>query len=322
MSNGLIRHLPIGVRLVKLPDSRSAKIRNQGVIVSHVKPSLAKMCLAEFVGTYLLILLGCGAVHAAVLTGAQSGLWQVAIVWGIAIMLAVYTVGAISGAHINPAITLAFAVWGGFSWRSVFPYVIAQIGGAFVAAATLFVLFNPYLKAREQEKQVVRGEPGSEITAMCYGEYFPSPGPLSNSPGPYSLDSHERLNSFVSEPTAFLAELLGTLILAMVVFAVTDDRNSAAPPAGLAPVFIGLTVAALISVIAPLTQACFNPARDFGPRLFAFFAGWGPIALPGPRRAGFLTVYIVAPILGAIIGGGLYCRVLRSVPAKSGPDDN
>ena len=253
------------------------------------------MCLAEFVGTYLLVLLGCGAVHAAVLTGAQSGLWQVAIVWGIAIMLAVYTVGAISGAHINPAITLAFAVWGGFSWRSVVPYVIAQLGGAFVAAATLFVLFNPYLKAREQEKQVVRGAPGSEITAMCYGEYFPSPGPLSNSPGPYSIDSHERLNSFVSEPSAFLAEFLGTLILAMVVFAVTDARNPAAPPAGLAPVFIGLTVAALISVIAPLTQACFNPARDFGPRLFAFFAGWGAIALPGPRGASFLTVYIIAP---------------------------
>jgi glycerol uptake facilitator protein len=280
--------------------------------VSHHKPSVGKMCLAEFVGTYLLVLLGCGAVHAAVLTGAQSGLWQVAIIWGIAIMLAVYTVGAISGAHINPAITLAFAVWGGFSWRSVVPYVIAQLGGAFVAAATLFVLFNPYLKAREQEKQVVRGAPGSEITAMCYGEYFPSPGPLSNSPGPYSVDTHERLNTFVSEPSAFVAEFLGTLILAMVVFAVTDERNAAAPPAGMAPVFIGLTVAALISVVAPLTQACFNPARDFGPRLFAFFAGWGPIALPGPRGASFLTVYIIAPILGAIAGAGLYCRVLKS----------
>ena len=289
--------------------------------MSHGKPSLAKMCLAEFVGTYLLVLLGCGAVHAAVLTGAQSGLWQVAIIWGIAIMLAVYTVGAISGAHINPAITLAFAVWGGFSWRSVLPYVIAQLGGAFVAAATLFVLFNPYLKAREQEKQVVRGAPGSEITAMCYGEYFPSPGPLSNSPGPYSFDSHERLNSFVSEPTAFLAEVLGTLILAMVVFAVTDVRNAAGPPAGLAPVFIGLTVAALISVIAPLTQACFNPARDFGPRLFAFFAGWGPIALPGPRGAGFLTVYIIAPIVGAVIGGGLYCRVLKHASTMSDVND-
>jgi glycerol uptake facilitator protein len=280
--------------------------------VNREQPSLVKKCRAEFLGTYLLILLGCGAVHASVLTGAQIGVWQVAIVWGIAIMLAVYTFGAVSGAHINPAITMAFAVWGRFPGRSVLPYVLAQLGGAFLAAATLFVLFNPYLKARELEKHIVRGAPGSEITAMCYGEYFPSPGPLSNAEGPYSVDAHERLNTLVPEPAAFLAELLGTLVLAMVVFAVTDDRNPDAPPRGLAPVFIGLTVAALISVIAPLTQACFNPARDLGPRLFAFLAGWGPIALPGPRGAGFLTVYIIAPSLGAILGSGLYLHVIRT----------
>jgi glycerol uptake facilitator protein len=280
--------------------------------VTHEQPSLGKQCLAEFLGTFLLILLGCGAVHASVLTGAQSGLWQVAIVWGIAIMLAAYTVGSVSGAHINPAITLAFAVWGRFPRRSVLPYILSQLIGAFLAAATLFVLFNPYLKAREQEKHVVRGSPGSEITAMCYGEYFPSPGPLSNAEGPYSIDAHERLNVLVSEPTAFFAELLGTLVLAMVVYAVSDEHNSGAPPARLAPVFIGLTVSGLISVIAPLTQACFNPARDFGPRLFAFLAGWGSIALPGTRGTGFLTVYIIAPILGAIIGSGLYIHVLRT----------
>jgi glycerol uptake facilitator protein len=287
--------------------------------MNHDPPSLLKKCLAEFLGTYLLILFGCGAVHASVLTGAQSGLWQVAIVWGVAIMLAIYTVGAVSGAHINPAITVAFAVWGRFPKTSVVPYVLSQLTGAFLAAATLFVLFNPYLKTREEEKHVVRGSPGSEITAMCYGEYFPSPGPLSNAEGPYSVDAHQRLNTLVSEPTAFLAEFLGTLVLALVVFAVTDDRNSAAPPPALAPVFIGLTVAALISVIAPLTQACFNPARDFGPRLFAFLAGWGSVALPGTRGAGFLTVYILAPILGAITGSGLYTRVLRSLdPASVG----
>ena len=275
------------------------------------------MCVAEFVGTYLLIFLGCGVVHASVLTGAQSGLWQVAIIWGVAIMIAIYTIGAISGAHINPAITLALAAWGRFPWRSVGPYVVAQTAGAFVAAATLYVLFHPYLKMREDEKHVVRGSAGSEITAMCYGEYFPSPGPLSNSEGPYSVDAHQRLNQLVSEPAACLAEFLGTLVLALVVFAVTDDRNPSAPPNGLGAVFIGLAVAALISLIAPLTQACFNPARDFGPRMFAFLAGWGPIALPGPRGAGFLTVYILSPIAGAIVGAGLYLRMLRAdVPAS------
>jgi glycerol uptake facilitator protein len=301
--------------LDKLTASPSHKT-TRSTTVSDETPSSGKKCLAECVGTYLLVLLGCGVVHASVLTGAQSGLWQVAVVWGIAIMLAIYTVGAVSGAHINPAMTLAFAVWGRFRWRSVAPYILAQLAGAFLAAATLFVIFNPYLTARERERQVVRGQPGSEVTAMCYGGYFPSPGPLSNASGPYSLDAHERLNAMVSEPVAFVAELLGTLVLAMVVFAVTDDRNRDAAASRLAPVFIGLTVSALISVIAPLTQACFNPARDFGPRLFALFAGWGAIALPGPRGTGFLTVYILAPILGAVIGAGLYTRVLRQSTSK------
>jgi glycerol uptake facilitator protein len=122
--------------------------------------------------------------------------------------------------------------------------------------------------------------------------------------------------------TAFAAEFIGTLLLALAVFALTDPDNRAAPPGYLAPVFIGLTVAILISVIAPLTQACFNPARDFGPRLFTALAGWGSAALPGPNGIHFLTVYIIAPIAGAAAGGGLYQRVLRpalTTPPTEGP---
>jgi glycerol uptake facilitator protein len=103
--------------------------------------------------------------------------------------------------------------------------------------------------------------------------------------------------------------VIGTAILALVIFAVTDSKNNSEGVKAMAPVLIGLTVAILISVIAPLTQACFNPARDFGPRLFAWIAGWGSVAIPGPNGIGFLTVYIVAPIVGAIIGGGVYQKI-------------
>ncbi len=267
--------------------------------------SLTARCLAEVLGTFILVFFGCGAVHAAVLRDAHVGLWQVAIVWGVAIMLAVYVVGGISGAHINPAITVALAAWGRFSWADVLPYVLGQLLGAFLGAAALFALYQPFLAEKEKEKHVIRGGPGSEITAMCYGEYFPNPA------GPYRTKDPDEVKTLVSEPVACLAEVLGTLILALVVFAVTDERNVAAPTGRLAAVFIGLAVAVLISVIAPLTQACFNPARDFGPRLFAFCAGWGKIALPGPRPTGFLTVYILSPIVGAVAGGGLYVRLLR-----------
>jgi glycerol uptake facilitator protein len=279
--------------------------------MTRTTPSLAARCCGEIVGTFLLVFFGCGAVHAAVLTGAQSGLWQVAIVWGVAIMLAAFTVGAVSGAHINPAITLALAVWGRFPWRPVAPYIVSQLIGAMFAAGLLCYVFQTQLTAKEAEKEVVRGQPGSVVTAMCYGEYYPSPAPLAGKPGgirPGQLDSHWGM---VDHSPAFIIEFVGTLILALVVFAVSDERNAGAPLARLGPVAVGLTVAALISVIAPLTQACFNPARDFGPRLVAYLAGWGEVALPGPNGSGFFTVYILAPVLGAVAGGGLYARLIQ-----------
>ncbi len=284
-------------------------------------PSLATCCFAEFLGTFLLIFFGCGSVHTAVLLGAQSGVWQVAIVWGIAVMISIFSLGGISGAHINPAMTIALATHGRFAWGRVVPYVVSQTAGAFVAASFLFLQFGSYLEAKELEKGIRRGEPGSEITACCYGEYYPNPG---NPPLPSSGSRNEGSREApVSEFSAFLAEVLGTLVLALVVFAITDPRNDASPPSRMAPVFIGLTVAILISVFGPLTQACFNPARDFGPRLFAFFAGWGNIAIPGPNGRGFFTVYILAPILGAIAGGALFDIVLRpsltGVATEKGP---
>jgi glycerol uptake facilitator protein len=275
-------------------------------------PSLASASFAELVGTFILVFFGCGSVHAAVLSGAQSGVWQVAIVWGVAVMLAVYCVGGVSGAHLNPAITLALAAWGSFAKSRVLPYLVAQLAGAFLAAAALYAIWQPALAAKEQSLGLVRGQPGSELTASCYGEYYPNPGgELAKSAGTLSL---------VTEPIAFFAEVLGTAILALVVLATTDERNRGRPPAGLAPVFIGLTVAALISIIGPLTQACLNPARDWGPRLFAYLAGWGDVAIPGPNGRGVVTVYIIAPIVGAQLGAALYRLWLGRVSSSTPPE--
>ena len=283
-------------------------------------PSLFARSGAEALGTFLLVFFGCGSVHVAVLTGDLVGLGQVGLVWGVAIMLAIFCVGGISGAHINPAMTIAFACWGRFAWSDVPAYIGGQLVGAIFAAATLFVLFMPLLEQKEKLHGVKRGEPRSVITAMCYGEYFPNPA-LENR-GPVGIGQKGAPDLLVLEPVAFFAEVLGTLILAMMVFALIDERNQASPAARLAPVFIGLTVTILIMVIAPLTQACFNPARDFGPRLVAYAVGWGEIAIPGPNGTGFFTVYIIAPIVGAVAGGGLYTHVLRPcLPAPSGAAD-
>lgn len=276
--------------------------------MNHGPPSLARECAAEVLGTFFLVFFGTGVVFVAVLTPAISGLFQVAIVWGLAIALAIYAVSAISGAHINPAITIAAAVLRGFPVRKIGPYVGSQLAGAFLASALLYGLFSGVLAGYEAEKQIVRNQPGSgELTAMIFGEYFPNPGVFGTSPTAHAKVSHLQ---------AMVAETVGTALLAFFVFALTDPRNRNRPQGTLFALFIGLTVSILIAVIAPLTQAGFNPARDFGPRLFAYFNGWGRVAIPGPR-GGFFTVYILSPIVGAVLGGLVYDRVIRRPTASS-----
>lgn len=279
-------------------------------------PTLSRRCIAEVLGTFILVFFGCGAVHAAVLVGAHSGLFQVAIIWGIAVMIACYLFGGVSGAHLNPAVTAALAAWGRFPVRESIPYIVSQFAGAYLAAAALFVMFEPFISTKEIAKGLERGRPGSELTAMCYGEFFPNPGGFAAEDGPLDLEAFAKAQSAYPLWRAVFAEVLGTALLGLVVFGLTDPRNPAVPDR-LAPVFIGLTVAALISVIAPLTQSCFNPARDLGPRLFAAMAGWGEIAWPLGSEMRFLWVYLAAPIAGAILGGGVYTlRVGRDFPAE------
>jgi glycerol uptake facilitator protein len=268
---------------------------------------LARALWAEAIGTYLLVLFGTGSVAAAVLTGAQVGLWQVAVVWGFGVTLAIYVSAGISGAHLNPAVTLAFALLRGFPWRRVPPYAAAQLAGAVAAGATVAACFWPFVERFEAEKRLTRGAPGSELSAMVFGEYFPNPAM-------FGTDAAAR--ALVSPGAATLIEAFGTAVLVAVIFALTDPGNRAAPAANLAPFFIGFTVAVLISLFAPLTQAGWNPARDFGPRLVAFALGWGEVAIPGPGW-GFLA-YIVGPLVGGPLGGWLH-TVTLGTPAAAPP---
>ena len=238
---------------------------------------------------------GCGSVAAAVLTGAQVGIFQVAIVWGLGIATAIYLTGGLSGAHLNPAVTCALVTGGSFSMHKVLPYVFAQFAGAFTAAAVLHVVFAGSLNAYEAAHGIVRGAPGSEATAMIFGEFFPNPAGR-----PLTAAAH----LLVSPGTAFFAEALGTAILVLVILGVTDERNSARPRE-LTAATIGLTVTMLISLLAPLTQAGFNPARDLGPRLWSVLAGWGTIPFT-VNGWGWLGIYVLAPLAGGQAGAILY----------------
>jgi glycerol uptake facilitator protein len=217
----------------------------------------------------------------------------------VGVSLGIYASASLSGAHLNPAITLASAIYEGFSWLRVIPYAIAQTAGAATASLVLYAMFSEAIVEFERRRGLLRGGPGSELSAMVFGEYFPNPSIFGTA---------EEAWRVVGPFSAFLAELVGTAMLAFLICILTRDRNTARPSAGTTPLFIGLAVAAIISVIAPLTQAGLNPARDFGPRLVSYFLGWGEIAIPGPR-GGWLTVYVVGPFCGAVIGWGV-CRAI------------
>ena len=249
----------------------------------------------ELVGTFLLVFFGCGSVCAAVTTGAQVGVFQIAIVWGLGIATAIYLTGSLSGAHLNPAVTVSLAVWGDFKKSRVLPYIAVQMLGAFAAAAVLYFIFGDAILAYEAQHEIVRGGPGSEATAMVFGEFFPNPG------GRPLTAAHREMMSHVR---AFGAEVIGTAVLLLVIFCVSDQRNKTRPQI-LTAATIGLTVTLLISLLGPLTMACFNPARDFGPRLFSALAGWKSVPFTA-NGIGWLTVYLVAPILGGLLGGAVY----------------
>ncbi len=260
----------------------------------------------EFMGTFILVFFGVGAVNAAVVTGAQVGLWQVAAVWAIGVGLGIYASASLSGAHINPAITLVVALYDRFPLPRVVPYWIAQVAGAALASLVLYAMFSEAIIEFERQRGLLRGGPGSELSAMVFGEYFPNPAVYGTA---------EEAWRVVSLKSAMIAEIVGTAMLAFIVGAVTSDQNPARPSPAMVALVIGLGVAAIISVVAPLTQAALNPARDFGPRLVSFFLGWGDIAIPGPR-GGWLTVYVIGPMIGAVIGGGL----VRLLMAQIKPD--
>jgi glycerol uptake facilitator protein len=269
--------------------------------IEIAKTPVPKWAIGEFFGTLLLVFFGCGSVCAAVSTGAQVGVFQVAIVWGLGIATAIYLTGSLSSAHLNPAVTIASAAWSRFPLRLVVPYIAVQMLGAFTAAALLYAIFGGAIAAYETKHGIVRGADGSEASAMVFGEFFPNPGgkPLT-----------DEARATMTPGRAFAAEVVGTAILLLVIFCVTDERNATRPQA-LTAATIGLTITLLISLLGPLTMACLNPARDLAPRIFSSLAGWHSVPFTA-NGIGWLSVYIVAPIVGGLLGGAIYRLLFRT----------
>lgn len=247
---------------------------------------------AEFLGTLVLIAFGNGVVAMVQLFGhglpgeiVNGGFTNITIAWGLAVTMGIYIAGRISGAHLNPAVTLAMAVFRGFSWMKVLPYFIAQTAGAFVAAALVFWNYHPaFLKV----------DPGLDHTAGIFTTFPAFPELLS---------------------AGFLDQTIGTALLLLLIFAIVDDRNQ--PGGALQPLLIGLVVVVIGMSFGGMHGYAINPARDFGPRLWTVVAGFRNNGLTDGVRVWWVPV--VAPLLGGVIGAGIWDFGIRRLLVRLSP---
>src|SRR5437588_2312812 len=263
-----------------------------GASSMNTKPTLVAELVAEFLGTFVLILFGSGVVAMVVLFPSSNpgelvhgGYTNITLGWGLAVTMGIYIAGKISGGHLNPAVTLTLAVFRGFPWRKVLPYCIAQTAGAFAAAA---LVYRNYLPAFKQV------DPQLEKTAGVFTT-FPA---------------------FPALPQAgFLDQVIGTALLLLLILAITDEFNSP-PGANLSPVMIGLVVVAIGMSFGGMHGYPINPARDLGPRLFTALAGFRNNGLTDGAKIWWVPV--VAPLLGGLAGAALYdLGIRRFLPGES-----
>lgn len=246
-------------------------------------------CIAEFLGTGLLIFFGTGCVAALKVSGASFGQWEISIIWGLGVAMASYLTAGVSGAHLNPAVTVALWLFASFDGRKVVPFIIAQTVGAFCAAALVFGLYHNLFLSIEQTQHIVRGTVESLSLAGVFSTY----------PNPHI--------TFVQ---AFVIEAVITAILMAMIMALTDDGNGV-PRGPLAPLLIGLLISIIGASMGPLTGFALNPARDFGPKVFTWMAGWGNIAFTGGLVHPYFWVPLLAPFLGAISGAFIYRKLIE-----------
>ncbi|CED59684.1 Glycerol uptake facilitator protein [Moritella viscosa] len=264
-------------------------------MANNKQHTLMGECLAEFIGTGLLIFFGVGCVAALVLTGASFGQWEISIIWGMGVAVAIYCTAGVSGAHINPAVTIALAAFHGFDKSKVLPYIFAQLSGAFCSAALVYGLYNNLFTDYEIANGFLRNSEAALSTAGIFSTY-----------------PHPSL-TFIG---AFAVEFVITAVLMFAILALGDEHNGE-PRGAMNPVLIGVLIAVIGGSLGPLTGFAMNPARDFGPKLFAYFAGWD-YALTGAKDIPYFIVPILGPIVGACFGGWLYPKVIGQYLPSAG----
>lgn len=261
------------------------------------RSSLKGELIAEFLGTFVLLALGDGVV-AAVVAGGNGDFLMITIGWGLAVTMAIYVAGGISGAHLNPAVTIALAARREVPWSKVVPYSVAQTLGALCGAAIVLADYGKLIDRHAQDL----------VTQGKFGDLLLAKNSLDG-----ILFTHPRIDLF----SGFVDQIIGTALLLFLIRAVTDTRNNAAL-ANLGPFIVGLVVVVIGQSFGTMAGYAINPARDFGPRVLASIAGWG--TAPFTDDGGYWWVPITAPIIGGIIGIFIYDFGIRSALIERGEE--
>ena len=229
----------------------------------------------EFIGTMLLVLLGDGVVAGVLLKNSKaenSGWIVITLAWGLAVTIAIYAVGNISGAHLNPAVTLALAAEGSFEWNRVPSFIVAQMLGGFTGAIMVWLHYLPHWGKTEDQ--------GAKLAVFCTGPAIP--------------------NFWAN----LLSEIIGTFVLtAGVLFIGANEFTE-----GLKPVIVGALVVVIGMALGGTTGYAINPARDLGPRVAHFLL---PIRGKGPSGWGYAPVPVIGPVIGGFLGSAFYMAAFK-----------
>ncbi|XP_044518314.1 aquaporin-9 [Gracilinanus agilis] len=244
-----------------------------------LKNDLVKEMIAELLGTFVMVTLGCGSIAQAVLSRWILG--QIITInagFSAAVALGVYVSGGVSGGHINPAVSFTMCFFGRMKWFKLPFYVAAQFVGAFLGAAALFGAYHDALMDFAGGQLITSGE---NATAHIFATY-----PVS----------------YLSVPNAFAEQVLSSMFLHLIVFAIFDDKNLRVPK-GLEPFAIFMLILVLTCALG-MNGAAMNPARDLGPRVFTALAGWGFEVFTAGNH--FWWIPVLGPVVGGILGGFIY----------------
>lgn len=237
-------------------------------------------CLFEFLGTFVMILLGCGVVACTNLKGSKgfgSGWIVVTLAWGLAVMCGVFVAGPYTGAHLNPAVTVGLAAGGKFAWSLVAPYILSQLTGAFLGGVIVYVFYKDHFDLTD-DKDVKLG-----VFATIPAVYNP-------------------WRNFISEVT-------GTFVLILVILFLSESGNS--PQVGLGSIGalpVAFLVVAIGMSLGGTTGYAINPARDLGPRLAHQCL---PIKGKGPSQWHYAWVPIAGPLVGSLLAVCVYCLAIH-----------